>query len=58
MNDSIDSQIGSGSPLNVDCVKLTIQELQKHSPDILDETGECPTCNGMIMLSEMIGEFP
>ncbi len=58
MNDSIDSRIGSGSPLSVDCVKLTIKELRKHSPEILDETGDCPTCNGMILLSEMIGAFP
>lgn len=43
--------------ISISVIKDTISELRKHSPDILDETGECPTCNGMIMLSRMIGEF-
>ena len=44
--------------MNNQMIRATIKELRKHSPHILDETGECPTCNGMIMLSKMIGEFP
>lgn len=39
-------------------IRDTIKELRKHSPEILDETGDCPTCNGMIMLAKLIGEFP
>lgn len=35
-----------------------ITELRKHSPEILDETGDCFACNGMIQLSKMIDKFP
>ncbi|KKL78458.1 hypothetical protein LCGC14_2024640 [marine sediment metagenome] len=42
--------------MNKKQIRETIAELRKHSPDLLDETGDCPTCNGMVMLSKEIGD--
>ena len=39
-------------------IEEIILELRKHSPDILDETGDCYICNAMIELSKEIGKFP
>jgi len=39
-------------------VLTIIAALREHSPDVLDETGECKVCNKMIELAKSIGEFP
>lgn len=41
-----------------DQIQEVINTLREHSPDVLDETGDCSTCNGMIQLAKMIHKYP